>query len=134
MTESKIAGPQDWPELPLEQWQDTYGTLHRWAQIVGKTRLAFAPMQNHWWQVTLYVTARGLGTSPVPDGHRTFEIDFDFVDHHLRVRTSEGKTVEMALEPMTVETFYRRYLELLASVSLEPHIHAVPAELPDTLP
>jgi hypothetical protein len=134
MTESRIGSTADWPELPLQQWQDTYQTLHRWAQIVGKTRLAFAPMQNHWWQVTLYVTARGLGTSPVPDGHRTFEIDFDFVDHNLKVRTSEGRTVEMPLEPMTVEAFYRRYLELLASVSLEPHIRAVPAELPDTLP
>src|SRR4051812_32566145 len=99
MPESNMSGTADWPALPLEPWQDTYATLHRWAQIVGKTRLAFAPMQNHWWQVTLYVTARGLGTSPVPGPHRTFEIDFDFVDHHLRVRMSDGLTAEMALEP-----------------------------------
>src|SRR5258705_9218644 len=78
----------EWPELPLGAWKDTYTTLHRWTQIVGKTRLALAPMQNHWWQVTLYVTARGLGTSPIPAGSRTFEVDFDFLDHALVVRTN----------------------------------------------
>jgi hypothetical protein len=124
----------DWPELPLAAWQDTYATLHRWTQIVGKTRLALAPMQNHWWQVTLYVTACGLGTSPIPSGSRTFEVDFDFVDHQLKVRTSDGRTASMRLEPMTVEAFYRQYVELLRSLSLEPHIWPVPAEMPDTMP
>ena len=121
-----------WPELPLAAWQDTYTTLHRWTQIVGKTRLAFAPMQNHWWQVTLYVTARGLGTSLVPAGNRAFEADFDFIDHQLTVRSDDGRTAAMALAPMTVEAFYREYLDLLRSLALEPHIRPIPAELPDT--
>jgi hypothetical protein len=124
----------DWPELPLAAWQDTYTTLHRWVQIVGKTRLAFAPMQNHWWQVTLYVTARGLGTSPIPAGVRTFEADFDFVDHELVVRTSDAQTARMPLEAMTVAAFYRGYIDLLRSLALEPRIRPVPSELPDTTP
>src|SRR6478736_1327175 len=124
----------DWPELPLGAWKETYATLHRWTQIVGKTRLALAPMQNHWWQVTLYVTARGLGTSPIPAGSRTFEVDFDFLDHALVVRTNDGRIVSMPLEPMTVEVFYRKYIALLGSLSIEPHIWPVPSEMPDTLP
>src|SRR4029453_17557793 len=122
----------DWPELPLAQWQDTYATLHRWSQIVGKTRLALAPMQNHWWQVTLYVTARGIGTSPIPAGTRTFEVDFDFVDRQLVVKTNDGRSASFALEPMTVATFYQKYMTQLASLDLEPHIRPVPAALPDT--
>ena len=124
----------DWPELPLAAWQETYATLHRWTQIVGKTRLALAPMQNHWWQVTLYVTSRGLGTSPIPAGTRTFEVDFDFVERQLVVTTSDGRVARMPLEPMTVASFYQKYMELLASLALEPHIRPVPAELPDTIP
>ena len=124
----------DWPELPLEPWKDTYTTLHRWTQIVGKTRLALAPMQNHWWQVALYVTSRGLGTSPVPSGDRSFEIDFDFIDHLLVARTSDGTSATIPLEPQSVEAFYRRYMEMLASLELEAHIRPIPAEMPDTLP
>src|SRR2546426_12255131 len=89
------SGPDEaWPLLPLEQWEETCNTLQLWTQIVGKTRLALAPMQNHWWQVALYITARGLGTSPIPHGKRTFEVDFDFVDHRLLVRTSDGRSEE----------------------------------------
>ncbi|MEO7274163.1 MAG: DUF5996 family protein [Vicinamibacterales bacterium] len=124
----------EWPALPLADWQDTYATLHRWTQIVGKTRLALAPMQNHWWQVTLYLNARGLGTSPMPAGTRSVEIDFDFVDHQLVARTSDGQVAAMALEPMTVETFYRKYRALLDSLSIAVRIWPVPRELPDTLP
>src|SRR5258706_16268732 len=77
-------GPGEaWPPLPLPPWEATCSTLQLWTQIVGKTRLALAPMQNHWWQVALYVTARGLGTSPIPHGARAFEVEFDFVDHRL---------------------------------------------------
>jgi hypothetical protein len=122
-----------WPALPLADWQDTYATLHRWTQIVGKTRLAFAPMQNHWWQVALYVTARGLGTSPMPYAAGDFEVEFDFIDHRLTARTTSGGTASMALEPQTVEAFYRRYLEMLASLAIRPKIWPVPNELPDTL-
>jgi hypothetical protein len=122
MAAQQTNAPSSWPELPLAAWQDTYATLHRWTQIVGKTRLAFAPMQNHWWQVTLYVTARGLGTSPMPAGDGTFEIDFDFIDHQLVVRRSDGRTASLPLEPMTVEAFYAKYMALLESMSIQPHI------------
>ena len=105
----------DWPELPLAAWQETYATLHRWTQIVGKTRLALAPMQNHWWQVTLYVTSRGLGTSPIPAGTRTFEVDFDFVERQLVVKTSDGRVARMPLQPMTVASFYQKYMSPIAS-------------------
>src|SRR2546422_10632817 len=110
MTGDRVrSGPAEvWPLLPLEQWEDTCNTLQLWTQIVGKTRLAFAPMQNHWWQVALYLTARGLGTSPIPHGERTFEVDLDFVDHRLLVRTSDGRTVSLPLVPETVADFYGR--------------------------
>ena len=104
-----------WPPLPLDQWEDTCNTLQLWTQIVGKTRLALAPMQNHWWQVALYITARGLGTSPIPHGERTFEVDFDFVDHLLLVRTSDGRTDSLPLVPRTVADFHARYLDALRS-------------------
>src|SRR5581483_8414891 len=80
-----------WPPLPLDGWQDTYATLHRWAQVVGKVRLARMPWLNHSWHVTLYVTARGLTTGPMPHGSRMFQINFDFIDHQLAVRTSDGE-------------------------------------------
>jgi hypothetical protein len=122
-----------WPELPLADWRDTYATLHRWMQIVGKTRLRYAPMQNHWWQVTLYLTSRGLGTSPMHDGARGFEVELDFIDHLLVVRTDEGATSTLSLVPRTVADFYREYLALLASLDIRPRIWPVPMELPDTL-
>ena len=88
-----------WPSLPLAEWQDTHDTLHMWMQIVGKTRLALSPKQNHWWHVPLYVSARGLTTSPIPYGARTFEVDFDFIGHRLVVKTSDGAIREVALRP-----------------------------------
>src|SRR5512138_2709853 len=92
---------QAWPELPLAAWSDTYATLHMWAQIVGKIRLKQSPPANHWWQVTLYVTARGLTTSTIPYGQRTFQIDFDFIDHRLVVRTGEGDIRTLGLQPQS---------------------------------
>src|SRR5689334_16453310 len=88
-----------WPPLPLADWRDTYHTLHLWTQIVGKTRLALAPTENHWWHVALYVTPRGLTTSAIPYGAHTFAVDFDFIDHQLLVRTSNGLSSTMALGP-----------------------------------
>ena len=126
--------PSPWPSLPLAEWRDTYETLHRWLQIVGKTRLALAPMQNHWWQVTLYLTARGLGTSPMPYDERTFDVELDFVDHRLIARTSDGEIRSMDLTARSVAEFYRDYKALLAELRLEPHIWPVPVELPDVLP
>jgi uncharacterized protein DUF5996 len=123
-----------WPPLPLEEWSDTCATLHMWLQIVGKVRLAQSPWVNHSWHVTLYVTARGLTTSPIPHGDRTFEIDFDFVGHRLNVRSSDGREAGFALEPQTVATFYARLLEQMATLDLHVKIHAKPNEVPDPIP
>jgi hypothetical protein len=123
-----------WPRLSLEEWSSTQTTLHRWAQIVGKTRLALSPMQNHWWQVVLYVTARGLTTSPIPrpNGVGTFEVDFDFIDHALVVRTSDGETRTIPLVARTVADFFAEYLSTLRSLGIEVRLWPVPAEMPDT--
>ena len=122
-----------WPSLPLNEWRSTYETLHRWTQIVGKTRLQLAPYQNHWWHCTLYLSARGLTTSPIPAGLRLFEVEFDFLSHQLVVRTSEGATRTMELAPRSVSDFYNEYIALLHSLRIEPHIWPVPNELTDTL-
>jgi hypothetical protein len=122
-----------WPSLPLAEWQDTLDTLRRWIQIVGKTRLALAPPVNHWWHVTLYLSSRGLTTSPMPYGSRTVEVELDFVDHNLLVRTSDGATRAIALVPRTVADFFREYTALLDSLGLRPRIWPVPSEMPDTL-
>jgi hypothetical protein len=122
-----------WPDLPLAAWRDTYSTLHRWMQIVGKTRLHFAPMQNHWWQTTLFITTRGMTTSPMPVGTRTFEVEFDFIDHTLIVRMSDGGTAILPLEPRSVSEFYNAYVATLASLGVNPQIWPVPVELADTI-
>jgi hypothetical protein len=125
---------QSWPALPLGQWQATYDTVHLWTQVVGKTRLALAPMQNHWWQVVLYVTSRGLGTSAIPFGERTFEVDFDFIDHQLVVRTGEGETRTMPLAPRPVADFYREYLSLLRELDIEVKLYPRPMEMTTVVP
>ena len=95
-----------WPELPYAAWKDTYATLHLWTQIVGKIRLAQTPWLNHSWHVVLYVSARGLTTSPIPLGDRSFQLDFDFLDHVLRASTSDGGQKEIGLFPRSVADFY----------------------------
>ena len=105
-----------WPQLPLNDWAETQTTLHRWVQIVGKTRLALAPMQNHWWQCALYLTARGLGTSPMPYAKGNVELEFDFLEHRLVARTSDGATKSIPLAPRSVADFYHDYLGLLAGL------------------
>src|SRR5436305_4259353 len=100
-------GSEPWPPLPLDEWQQTYATLHRWSQIVGKVRLTRMPWINHSWHVTLYVTSRGLTTGPVPSGATSFQIDFDFIDHQLHIRTSDGYARSVALRPRSVADFYR---------------------------
>ena len=133
--ETVRSGPAEaWPLLPLAQWEETCNTLQLWTQIVGKTRLALAPMQNHWWQVALYSTARGLGTSPIPHGDRTFEVDFDFVDHRLLVRTSDGRAESLPLVPRTVADFYARYLDVLRSLGIGLKIRPVPNDVQTPLP
>lgn len=123
-----------WPALPLRDWQDTYATLHRWLQVVGKTRLALAPRQNHWWQVALYLTSRGLGTSPMPSDDRTFELELDFLDHQLVALTSDGDTRTLPLAPRSVADFYREYMEMLRSLEIAPRIWPVPVEIADATP
>ena len=119
-----------WPHaLPLAQWHDTHDTLHMWMQMVGKTRMAFAPAENHWWHVTLHLTARGLTTTPIPYGARTFEIEFDFLDHRLLVKTSEGASRHLALRSQTVADFYREYLRLLDELGIRVTIWPVPVEV-----
>jgi hypothetical protein len=122
-----------WPELPLAMWRDSYATLHRWSQIIGKVRLARSPWLNHSWHVTLYVTARGLTTSPIPDGGRNFEIEFDFIDHVLRMSTSDGVQLAFALAGHSVASFYRAVMAALAELGISVAIDETPNELPDPL-
>ena len=119
-----------WPPLPVSAWADTYATLHMWTQVVGKIRLALAPRVNHWWHVALYVTARGLTTSPIPHDDRTFEITFDFIDHQLRLDVSDGDRRTVALAPMTVEEFYQKVMKTLGDLSLGTRIWPMPVEVP----
>lgn len=122
-----------WPNLPLAEWRDTYATLHRWGQIVGKIRLACASPINHWWHVTLYVTSRGLTTSPMPHGGRSFQIDFDFVDHRLVITTTDGEVRSLALAPMTVADFYSGLMNTLQELELPVAIWPMPVEIPDPI-
>lgn len=122
-----------WPPLPLAAWQDTYTTLHLWTQIVGKIRLALSPRQNHSWHVTLYVTARGLTTSPIPYGDRTFQIDFDFIDHALIVASSDGRGSRLELAPQSVATFFARLMSELRRLDLTVDIHRRPNEVADPI-
>lgn len=122
-----------WPPLPLADWQDTRDTLQRWFQIVGKTRLALAPMQNHWWQVVLHPSVRGLTTTPMPAGDRSLEVEFDFLDHRLTARTSDGAIRALELAPMAVADFYTRYRALLRDLGVQVRMWPQPSEMPDTL-
>ncbi|HEY2779325.1 MAG TPA: DUF5996 family protein [Steroidobacteraceae bacterium] len=123
-----------WPELPLVEWRSTYATLHMWAQIVGKTRLALAPMENHWWQIALYVTARGLTTSPMPLGRSALEIQFDFLSHQLLFQASDGAARSWPLKSMTVADFYARYMNTLRELGVNPTIYASPVEVQTAIP
>ncbi len=123
-----------WPALPLADWQETCATLHMWTQIVGKVRMKLTPLVNHWWNVPLYVTARGLTTSRIPYGARAFELRFDFLAHKLVLETSDGEVKTLALEPRTVADFYRECLALLASEGIEVKIWRMPVEVPDPIP
>lgn len=124
---------ESWPPLPLADWNDTYQTLHRILQIIGKTRLSLAPMQNHWWHSALYLTTRGIGTSPMPYGSTALEIELDFIDHTLIARTGRGETATFPLPEHSVAGFYRDYLSLLGQLEIRPRIWPVPVELPDRL-
>jgi hypothetical protein len=119
-----------WPELPLEAWQDTYATLHMWTQIVGKVRLVLSPRVNHWWEVALYVNARGLTTSAIPYGDGIFEIQFDFNQHMLVIETSWGSSKTLPLKPLSVADFYDEFMSAVHSLGIEVKIWTMPCEVP----
>lgn len=123
-----------WPPLPLASWSATASTLHMWTQIVGKIRLALSPHVNHWWQVPLYVSARGLSTSVIPYRDRVFEIEFDFLDHNLVIRESNRTTKYVALYARPVADFYRELMEVLHAISIDVKIWPRPVEIPDPVP
>jgi Family of unknown function (DUF5996) len=120
-----------WPELPLEAWQETYATLHMWTQIVGKVRLALSPRVNQWWEVALYVNARGLTTSAIPYGDRIFEVQFDFIDHKLIIQTSWGPSKTLALRAQSVADFYAEFMSALQSLGIAVKIWTMPVEVPN---
>jgi hypothetical protein len=123
-----------WPSLPLQAWQDTCTTLQLWTQVIGKIRLVQAPMVNHWWHTTLYVTPRGLTTSTMPHGSRTFEIEFDLLDHQLRISSSEGETRTLPLAAQPVAQFYQAVMEELAALDLPVRIWTRPQEVENPIP
>ena len=123
-----------WPALPLEEWKDTCATLHMWTQIVGKIRLAQTPLVNHWWNVPLYVSARGLTTTAMPYGDIFFEMEFDFIDHKLEITCSHGQSTSVALQPKSVATFYRETMDALRQLGIDVHIWRMPVEIPDPVP
>jgi hypothetical protein len=122
---------ESWPELRLEAWQDTYATLHMWTQIVGKVRLALSPRVNHWWEVPLYVNARGLTTSAIPYGDGIFEVQFDFIDQSLTIETSWGSSKTLGLKPRSVADFYAAFMSALQSLGIEVKIWTMPCEVPN---
>lgn len=122
-----------WPQLVYEEWKDTQATLHLWTQMVGKVRLARTPWVNHSWHVPFYVTARGLTTSPIPGGGGalTFEMEFDFLEHQLIIRTTEGRIERIQLEPRSVADFYQELFSRLKELGLETPIRTTPSEIPN---
>jgi hypothetical protein len=134
MNSSTDFRPIVWPSLPLEAWRETYAALHLWTQIVGKIRLALSPWVNHSWHTTLYVTARGLTTSVIAYGSRSFQIDFDFLEHQLWVCSNDGRSASLRLEPQSVASFYKRIMEEMHKLELDVRIHRRPNELPEAIP
>jgi hypothetical protein len=131
---SKAAVDPVWPRLRVDDWVGTRDTLHLWTQIVGKVRLAHAPLVNHWWQVTLYVSPRGLTTSTIPNGAEAFDIELDFVDHRLVIRSSDGATRELGLEAMSVADFHARTMGALSELGIETTIQSHPNEVDPAIP
>jgi hypothetical protein len=124
---------ETWPALPYEAWKDTYATLHMWTQVAGKVALAQAPWMNHSWAIAMQVTPRGLSTRALPHGQRSFVIEFDFIDHLLVIRSSEGTTRMLALEPRSVADFYREVMGILRDMGLPVKIWPMPVEIPSPI-
>lgn len=125
---------ESWPAIRLAEWKDTYTTLHMWMQIVGKIRLELTPQTNHWWNVPLYVSPRGLTTSIIPYKNRCFEMEFDFLEHKLVIRTTDPKTMSVALAPRSVADFYAELTAALRSLNIDVHIWKMPVEVADPIP
>lgn len=125
---------QPWPILHLADWKDTCETLHMWTQIVGKVRLALSPRLNHWWEVPLYVNALGLTTSAIPFQQGIFEVQFDFIQHVLRIETNSGQTEKIPLEPRSVADFYCIFMDALRRLGIQVKIWPVPVEIPNPIP
>jgi hypothetical protein len=123
-----------WPSLPLEAWKDTYATVHMWSQIVGKIRLTLAPPVNHWWHCALYVSTRGLTTSPIPFRGSLFELEFDFIEHQLLIKTMGKLTESLTLGPRSVADFYQELIAKLKSLGIEVNIFTKPQEVPTPIP
>lgn len=123
-----------WPALRVQDWVATRGTLHMWTQIIGKIRLVHAPLVNHWWQVTLYVSPRGLTSSAIPAGDETFDIEFDFIGHRLQIRASDGGVRHVALEPKPVADFYAETIGALKELGIQADIQATPNEVDPAIP
>ena len=122
-----------WPIIKFSEWQDTLATLHMWTQVVGKIRLVQTPLVNHWWNVPLYVSARGLTTSAIPYKERIFEIEFDFIDHRLLIKCSDGASKTLALRPQSVAGFYAEVMSSLGELGIEIKIWTMPVEVPDPI-
>jgi Family of unknown function (DUF5996) len=129
-----MSGNALWPDLPLAAWSETCETLHRWTQVAGKVRLALTPLVNHWWNVTFRVSSRGLLAPANPYAGGTFDIIFDFVDHRLRIATSDGRTAGFALAPMSVADFYAAFMQCLRRLGIDVHIWTMPNEIEDAVP
>jgi Family of unknown function (DUF5996) len=127
------ANPESWPALPLKAWQDTYSTLHMWTQIVGKVRLAQSPLVNHWWEVPLYVSARGLTTSAIPYRLGIFEVEFDLLHHNLIIQTSQDQIKTIPLAPRSVADFYKEFMAALVSLGIDVKIWHMPVEIPNPI-
>ena len=125
---------ETWPELPYEAWKDTRDTLHLWTQIVGKVKLELCPFLNQWWETSSHLTVRGLNTGPIPWRGESFEIDFDFIDHRLSIRVSDGRIEQITLEPRTVADFYHLVINALTSLGIEAVISTLPAEMQNGIP
>lgn len=122
------------PELSIAEWEDTRATLHMWMQIVGKVRLELSPRVNHWWEVPFYLTARGLTTSVIPYKDRSFDVEFDFVDHRLVIRASDGGLRSLALRPQSVAAFYAEFMVALRELGIDVAIWTMPVEIADPIP
>jgi hypothetical protein len=124
----------NWPSLSYDSWKETLDTLHLWMQIVGKIKLKQNEFLNHWWEVAFYITARGMTTGRIPYEGYAFEIDFDFIDHKLFIRTSRGEQKIIKLKSQTVNDFYKDFIQTLASLEIKVKINTTPSEIPNAIP